>query len=210
MQTDQSELSTHSAADIDLVRSAKRGEMAAFEELVRRHTQRVFSIACHITRSHEEAEDVSQETFLKAFLHLNAFEERAQFSTWLTRIAINAALAVARSSRVKTASAEEPEWETSSALDEVSEWRANPEQLYSRSQLRQLLQQALETLPQAYSTVFLLRDIQGLSILETATALQLSVSAVKTRLLRARLQLRGTLSKSFIQRGLRLNTRDRT
>jgi len=210
MQTDQSELSTHSAADIDLVRSAKRGEMAAFEELVRRHTQRVFSIACHITRSHEEAEDVSQETFLKAFLHLNAFEERAQFSTWLTRIAINAALAVARSSRVKTASAEEPEWEASSALDEVSEWRANPEQLYSRSQLRQLLQQALETLPQAYSTVFLLRDIQGLSILETAAALQLSVSAVKTRLLRARLQLRGTLSKSFIQRGLRLNTRDRT
>ena len=205
MQTDQSELSTHSAADIHLVRSAKRGEMAAFEELVRRHTKRVFSIARHITRSHEEAEEVSQETFLKAFLHLNTFEERAQFSTWLTRIAVNAALAnVARSGRVKTTSAEEPEWETSSARGELSEWRTNPEQLYSRSQLRRLLEQALEGLPQAYSNVFLLRDIQGLSILETAAALQLSVSAVKTRLLRARLQLRGTLSKSFIPRGLRL------
>jgi RNA polymerase sigma-70 factor (ECF subfamily) len=198
MQTDQTQLSTHSAADIDLVRSAKRGDMAAFEELVRRHTKRVFAIARHITRSHQEAEDVSQETFLKAFLHLNAFEEKAQFSTWLTRIAMNAALAVARSSRVKTTSAEVPEWETSSAPDEVSEWRANPEQLYSRSQLRQLLQQALEELPQAYSAVFLLRDVQGLSILETAAALQLNVPTVKTRLLRARLRLRQNLSKTFI------------
>jgi len=198
MQTDQTQLSTHSAADIDLVRSAKRGEMAAFEELVRRHTKRVFAIARHITRSHQEAEDVSQETFLKAFLHLNAFEEKAQFSTWLTRIAMNAALSVARSSRVRKTSAEVPEWETSSAPDEVSEWRANPEQLYGRSQLRQLLQQALEGLPQAYSAVFLLRDVQGLSILETAAALQLNVPTVKTRLLRARLRLRQNLSKTFI------------
>lgn len=212
MQTDQTQHSTHSAADFDLVRSAKRGEMVAFEELVRRHTRRVFSIARHITRSYEEAEEVSQETFLKAFLHLNAFEEKAQFSTWLTRIAVNAALANVRSSRVKTntTSAEEPEWDTIYAPDEVSDWRANPEQLYSRSQLRQLLRQALEDLPQTYSTVFLLRDIQGLSILETATALQLRVPTVKTRLLRARLQLRETLSKSFIPRGLELNTRDRT
>jgi RNA polymerase sigma-70 factor (ECF subfamily) len=210
MQTDQTQHSTHSAADIDLVRSAKRGEMAAFEELVRRHTKRVFSIARHITRSHEEAEEVSQDTFLKAFLHLKAFEEKAQFSTWLTRIAVNAALANARSSRVKTTSAEKPEWENNSAPDEVSDWRPDPEQLYSRSQLRQLLQQALEELPQDYSTVFVLRDIQGLSILETAAALQLRVPTVKTRLLRARLQLRETLSRSFIPRGLELNTRDRT
>lgn len=211
MQRDESQLSTHSASDLDLVHSAKRGEMAAFEELVRRHTSRVFSTARHITRSHEDAEEVSQETFLRAFLHLNAFEEKAQFSTWLTRIAVNAALAnVARSNRVKTTSAEDPERETSSALEEVPDWRANPEQLYSRSQFRQLLRRAFEDLPQVYSTVFLLRDIQGLSILETAAALQLPVPTVKTRLLRARLHLRETLSKSFVPCGLELNTRDRT
>ena len=211
MQTDQTQLSTQAATDIDLVRSAKQGEMAAFEELVRRHTRRVFSIARHITRSHQEAEEVSQETFLNAFLHLSAFGEKSQFATWLTRIAVNAALVnVARSNRVKRTFAEDPQWETRSAPEEVSDWRENPEQLYSQSQLRQLLEQALEELPEAYSTIFLLRDIQELSILETAAALQLRVPTVKTRLRRARLQLRETLSKSFIPRGLELNTRDRT
>jgi len=198
MQTDQSQLSTHSSADIDLVHSAKRGEMFAFEELVRRHTKRVFSIARHITHSHEDAEEVSQETFLKAYLHLNAFEEKAQFSTWLTRIAVNAALTRIRSGGAKMSSSEEPQCEGGSTPDEVPDWRANPEQICSQSQIRHRLRQALEELPQAYSTVFLLRDIQGLSIIETAAALELPIPTVKTRLLRARLKLRENLNKSFI------------
>lgn len=198
MHTDQRQLSTHSPADIDLVHSAKQGEIAAFEELVRRYTKRVFSIARHITRSHEDAEEVSQETFLKAFLNLGSFEEKAQFSTWLTRIAVNAALTnVARSGRTTATSGEESRCERDSAPDEFPDWRANPEQLYSQSQLQQLLRRALEELPQVYSTVFLLRDFQGLSILETAAALQISVPTVKTRLWRARLQLRENLSRSF-------------
>jgi RNA polymerase sigma-70 factor, ECF subfamily len=199
MQTDQSQLNTEPATDRDLVHSAKAGEMAAFEELVRRHTKRVFSIAYHITHSRQDAEEVSQETFLKACCHLKDFEEKAQFSTWLTRIAVNTALCtVARSDRFRVAVNKERSGEPGCLREEVPDWRENPEQLYARSQLRRLLQQALEKLSPAYSTVFLLRDMQGLSIAETAAALQLNVPVVKTRLLRARLQLRENLSKSFI------------
>ena len=89
MENDQNQLNTQSAADIDLVQSAKQGDISAFEELVRRHTKRVFAIASHITRSREDAEEVSQETFLKACRHLKGFEGKAQFGTWLTRIAVN-------------------------------------------------------------------------------------------------------------------------
>ena len=191
--------STHMTTDLDLVHAAKNGHTVAFEELVRRYSKRVFSIARHITRSHEDAEEVSQETFLKACLHLDEFEEKAQFSTWLTRIAVNAALTkIARPDRGKVVQKEDPQWEPDSMLERVPDWRPNPEQLYSQSQLQLLLRRALEELPQAYSTVFLLRDMHGLSIAETAAALRLSIPTVKTRLLRARLQLRQNLSKSFI------------
>jgi len=199
MHIQQSHSDTHPLADIDLVHSAKRGEIPAFEELVRRHTKRVFAVAQHITRSREDAEEVSQETFLRAFLRLCDFEEKAQFSTWLTRIAVNAALtSVARSSRDKVVFHEEQEWESVSAPEQIQDWRLNPEQLYSQSQLREILRQALEALPQAYGTVFILRDVQGFSISETAAVLELSIPTVKTRLFRARLQLRESLSKYFI------------
>ena len=199
MQTDQNQLGTHLASEMDLVHSAKRGDMGAFEELVRRYTNRVFCIAHHITRCREDAEEVSQETFLKAFLHLSSFEEKAQFSTWLTRIALNVALTnVARTRRVKVVFDGGRQGETGWIPEEVADWRPNPEQMYSRSQLQAILRQALEELPQDYSTVFLLRDVQGFSVAETAAALQLSIPAVKTRLLRARLRLRESLSKSFI------------
>ncbi|PWT85480.1 MAG: RNA polymerase subunit sigma-24 [Acidobacteria bacterium] len=191
MQTDQN------STEIELVHSAKRGVISAFEELVRRYTKRVFCIAYHITRCHDDAEEVTQETFLKAFVHLEDFAEQAQFSTWLTRIAFNAALTNVRSRRVRVVVQEDPKGETGWPLEEVADWRANPEQLYSRSELRALLRQALQELPQLYSTVFILRDIQGLSVAETAAVLGVTIPAVKTRLLRARLQLRESLSKSF-------------
>jgi RNA polymerase sigma-70 factor (ECF subfamily) len=190
MQTESSKSNRHPLPDMDLVHSAKRGDIAAFEELVRRHTRRVFAVAQHITRSREDAEEVSQETFLRAFLRLRDFEEKAQFSTWLTRIA--------RCTRDKVVSCEEHEWEGASIPEPVPDWRPNPEQLYSQSQLREILRQALEALPQTYSTVFILRDIQGFSMEETAAVLELSVPTIKTRLFRARLQLRDSLSKFFI------------
>lgn len=199
MQTESSKSNRHPLPDMDLVHSAKRGDIAAFEELVRRHTRRVFAVAQHITRSREDAEEVSQETFLRAFLRLRDFEEKAQFSTWLTRIAVNAALStVARCTRDKVVSCEEHEWEGASIPQPAPDWRPNPEQLYSQLQLREILRQALEALPQTYSTVFILRDIQGFSIAETAAVLELSIPTIKTRLFRARLQLRDSLCKFFI------------
>jgi RNA polymerase sigma-70 factor (ECF subfamily) len=199
MKNDHNQLDMQAAADIDLVRSAKLGDVGAFEELVRRHAKRVFAIASHITRSHQDAEEVSQETFLKVCCHFKDFEEKAQFGTWLTRIAVNTALTkVSRSKFVQIGRDEEPNFNPSSATDDVPDWRPNPEELYSQYQLRQLLRQALEQLPRLYSTVFLLRDMQGLSVSETAAALQISIPTVKTRLLRARLQLRKILSKSFV------------
>ena len=175
MKNDQKLVNTQSVADIDLVQSAKQGDISAFEELVRRHAKRVFGIANHITRSHEDAEEVSQETFLKACCHLKDFEGKAQFGTWLTRIAVNTALTkVSGSKFVQMGREEEPSFDPGCTSNDVPDWRPNPEELYSQSQLRQLLRQALEQLPRLYSTVFLLRDMQGLSITETAAALQLS------------------------------------
>jgi RNA polymerase sigma-70 factor, ECF subfamily len=196
MQTDRNQLSAHLTAEIDLVHSAKRGDINAFEELVRRYTKRIFCIAHHITRCHEDAEEVTQETFLKAFVHLEDFEEKAKFSTWLTRIAFNAALTSVRARRLKVVQ-ETPEEQTGQLLEEVADTRADPEELYDQSQLRTLLRQSLEKLPQLYSTVFVLRDIQGLSTAETAAVLGVSIPTVKTRLLRARLQLRESLSRSL-------------
>lgn len=199
MENDHNQLDTQAVADIDLVQSAKQGDISAFEELVRRHTKRVFTIASHITRSYEDAEEVSQETFLKVCCYLKSFEEKAQFGTWLTRIAVNTALTkVSRSKFVQIVTDQEPNPNPRSTADDVPDWRPNPEELYSQQQLRQQLRHALEQLPLSYSTVFLLRDMQGLSVTETASALQLSIPAVKTRLLRARLQLREILSKSVI------------
>jgi len=201
MQSDQNQLSATSVADIDLVHSAKQGDTGAFEQLVRRHTKRVFAIAHHITRSREDAEEVSQETFIKACCRLKEFQEKAQFSTWLTRIAVNTALTKAGRSNLAENEPKEKRFSPlSGATEDIADWRPNPEELYSRFQLRQKLRQALEELPQMYSTVFLLRDMQGLSAAETAAALQLSIPTVKTRLLRARLRLREILSKSFVPR----------
>ena len=198
MENDQNQVNIQSVADIDLVQSAKQGEISAFEELVRRHMKRVFAIANHITRCHEDAEEVSQETFLKACRHLKDFEGKAQFGTWLTRIAVHTALTkVSHSKFVQIGQEEKASSDPSIATNDVPDWRPNPEELYSQYQLRQRLRRALEELPRLYSTVFLLRDMQGLSIAETAAALQLAIPTVKTRLLRARLQLREILSMSF-------------
>jgi len=194
MECDQNQTETQLTADTQLVTSAKRGDPDALEALVKRNIHRVFSVAWQLTRSREDAEDVTQETFLKACLHLKDFQEKAQFSTWLTRIAVNTSLTKIRSTKwVPAGGDEKPMWESIS--EELSDWRSNPEELYSRSQLRRRLHEALEELPQIYSRVFILRDIYGFSMAETAAALQLSIPQVKTRLLRARLRLRENLSK---------------
>lgn len=184
--------------DVELVHAAKEGNMAAFEQLVTRHTAMIFRIAMHIMACPEDAEDIVQETFLKAFQHLHRFEERARFSTWLTRIAVNTALTKRRDTgRTTTISMDQEADEGGTLADKVGDWKPNPEQLYSKTELRNILQRALTSVPSSYRIVFLLRDVEGLSTEETAEMLGLSVSSVKTRLLRARLKLRERLSQYF-------------
>lgn len=184
--------------DAALVYSAKQGDMAAFEELIKRHTAMIFRIAMHITGSHEDAEDVVQDAFLKAFHNLQRFEERSRFSTWLTRIAVNEALTkLRRSRRGQTISIDDEGDDSMSLGDRIADWRPNPEQDYNASQLWELLQEALASLPDHYRVVFLLRDVEGLSIADTAGMLGLSVPNVKSRLLNARLKLRQSLSRYF-------------
>jgi RNA polymerase sigma-70 factor (ECF subfamily) len=190
---------TETRTDLALARDAKNGDEVAFEELVRRHTRKMFHIALHITKCQEDAEEVVQDVFVKAFTNLDRFEERAQFSTWVTRIAINTALMKVRGrSKYKTVSLSHDEESDAKALPEqIVDWRPNPEQLYSRSELREMLLNALDALPDHYRTIFVLRDIEGFSIAETGELLDLSTTAVKARLTRARLRLRERLSAHF-------------
>ncbi|MGD0796887.1 MAG: sigma-70 family RNA polymerase sigma factor [Acidobacteriaceae bacterium] len=187
--------------DNALVYAAKQGDTAAFEQLVRRHTAVILRVAMHILGSREDAEDVVQDAFLKAFRNLQQFEERARFSTWLTRIAVNEALMKLRGARrARTVSMDEEAEAGISLGDRIADWAPNPEQLYSRAQLKGILQEAFASLPDHQRTVFLLRDVEGLSIAETAELLGLSVPCVKTRLLHARLKLRQRLSECFARR----------
>lgn len=188
--------------DVSLVRFAKQGDMAAFEELVTRHTDMILRVATHITNSREDAEDAVQEAFLSAYLHLQHFEERSRFSTWLTRIAINEALGKLRGSRrAALISIDEEIDECRSLADEIGDWRPDPEESYSRTQLRRILRETLASLPDAYRVVFLMRDVEGLSTADASEALGVSVPSVKARLLRARLKLRKGLSPYFERGG---------
>jgi RNA polymerase sigma-70 factor, ECF subfamily len=184
--------------DLALVEASTNGDMSAFEELVRRYDRRLLRIAHQVTRSLEDAQDAVQETFLKAFEKLHQFQHNSKFSTWLIRIAVNQSLMKLRKRRYAQELPLEYEDASGETLPiEVADWSPDPELLYSRSELREILRQALEKLLPSVRVVFILRDIEGLSIDETARVLNLDPSAVKARLYRARLQLRETLTKYF-------------
>ncbi len=185
--------------ELTLVRAAKAGDIGAFDQLVRRYDRNVFRIAQHITHNREDAEDVVQDAFLKAYENLGKFQEQSKFYTWLVRIAVNEALMRLRRRRPErnVSLDEEVRTEDDSVPREVADWAPNPEQLYSQAELRDILQRTVQGLPPSFRTVFVLRDIEGLSTEETAEALDLSIPAVKSRLLRARLQLRDRLNKYF-------------
>jgi RNA polymerase sigma-70 factor (ECF subfamily) len=182
-----------------LVSEAKAGNYAAFEELVNRYEKKIYRLGLNITGNAEDAEDVLQEAFLKAFEHLPEFREDSRFYTWVVRIAVNEALMKLRKRRtsreVPIADSEDENGEV--LVREYADWRPNPEQEYARAELERILQGAVSVLPSGFRTVFYLRDVEGLSTEETADVLNLSVGAVKARLFRARLRLREELSKIF-------------
>lgn len=182
---------------------AKAGDDDAFTDLVNQYERRVFRMAKQITQNDEDAEDVLQETFLKAYSHLDDFQGNSKFYTWLVRIAVNEALMKLRKRRSdKTVPLDEPiDTGEDVVAREVAVWEDNPEQHYSREEIANILDEAVQSLKPAYRTVFVLRDIEEMSIEETAEALGLSISAVKSRLLRARLQLREKLTRQFKRKG---------
>jgi RNA polymerase sigma-70 factor (ECF subfamily) len=185
--------------EISLVQAAKGGDVAAFETLVRLYDQKVFRIARHITQNHEDAEDVAQEVFLKAFRGLARFQGKSRFSTWLYRIAVNESLMKLRQRRrIHVVPVDEGRPREPAAVPlEIVDWGPNPEQLYRQSELKEILAKALQKLSPMYRTVFLLRDVEGFSTDETAEVLELNVSAVKARLFRARLKLSARLADYF-------------
>ncbi len=185
--------------ELALVQAARTGDVSAFEQLVRRYDRKIFRLAHHITQNREDAEDVLQESFLKAYQNLAGFQGNSKFYTWLVRIAVNESLMKLRKRRTdRTVSLdEEVETEDGSMPREVPDWGPSPEQLYGREELNGILVRTIGGLPASFRTVFVLRDVEGLSTEETAEALALSVPAVKSRLLRARLQLRDRLSRFF-------------
>jgi RNA polymerase sigma-70 factor (ECF subfamily) len=186
-------------SELALVQAAKKGDLEAFSELVKRYDRNVFRIAQHITHNEEDAQDVVQDAFLKAYQNLEQFQGNSKFYTWLVRIAVNEALMKLRRRRTdKTVSIDEDvETEEGSMPREVADWSPNPEQLYGQSELSDILKKTIQGLPPGFRTVFVLRDVEGLSTEETAEMLELSIPAVKSRLLRARLQLRDRLAKYF-------------
>lgn len=185
--------------DLELVAQAKNGHLEAFNELVNRHERKIFRLTHHITGNREDAEDALQDSFLKAFSRLSQFQGSSQFYTWLVRIAVNESLMRLRKQKAHpTFSLDEPiESDDSFMPRERGTWEENPEQMYAQQELREILDRAVQSLSPIFRTVFVLRDIEQLSTEETADALELSVPAVKSRLLRARLQLRDKLSKHF-------------
>lgn len=191
------------ASNEDLVRFAKGGDLAAFEELTSRHERQIYSLAYRILQNSHDAEDVTQQTFLSAVENLANFREEASFTTWLYRIATFAALKVIRKRRgLDTVSLEETagpreDYASIPHPEYIADWRQSPGQLAELNETRQLLDDALAKLDEKHRLVFVLRDVEGLSVLETAGALGLSESNVKMRLLRARLQLREELTRTL-------------
>jgi RNA polymerase sigma-70 factor (ECF subfamily) len=187
--------------DLALVHASKSGDVAAFEELVKRYDRKLLRIAQHLTHNREDAEDVVQEAFLKAFQHVGQFRENSKFSTWLIRITLNQSLMKLRKRRPTREVSIDNDFqsEEDNLPIVVADWAPNPEELYRAAELREILRKTLQELSPGLRVIFVLRDIEGLSLEETAGALDLSVPAVKARSWRARLQLRERLSRYFNQ-----------
>jgi len=186
--------------DLPLVNRALAGDTQAFDDLVRKHECRVYRTALALTNNPEDAEEALQDTFLSVYQHLGEFRRDSRFTTWLTRIAINATLHKIRRRR-DAVSLDDPEvHESEFRPDNVESWRDDPEQLYAAEEIRRLIEEAIDALPPAYRMVFVLRDVSELDTVEAAEVLGLTISALKSRLLRARLMMRETLAERFAER----------
>ena len=197
-------MSAHLDNEETLVLDAQAGSREAFATLLNQYARRLFRLALNITGNQDDAADALQEAFLKAYGSLRAFRRDSRFYTWLFQIVLNESRGVLRKRRRtdRWVSLDEPgETDDFSNLmpREIEDWGDNPEQKYSKTELHEILERNMERLEPTLRLVFLLRDVEELSIAETAAMLDLSVPAVKSRLLRARLKLRELLTQSFRQ-----------
>ena len=186
--------------DTELVKQAQAGDFQAFERLVSGHEGPLYAAAWHLTHNHHDAQDVVQNTFLAAMEHLSSFRAESSFATWVTRIAVNFALKILRSRRQHpNLSLDVPDGDGQAVPvpEYIADWTNDPAQAVQRRELRGILDEAVSQLPEGQRLVFVLRDVQGLSVRQTAEALELTESNVKVRLLRARLALRETLTRRF-------------
>jgi RNA polymerase sigma-70 factor (ECF subfamily) len=178
--------------DEEVVARVLAGETGMFEIVMRRHNQRLYRVARAILRNDGEAEDVMQDAYVRAYEHLDQFAGKAKFSTWLTRIAVHEALA--RQRRGNRYQELEPVSEREGdPMDRFASITPNPEQQASNSEIRRLLEEAVEKLPDSYRIVFMLRDVEEMSTIDTANALEITEENVKIRLHRARVLLRKSL-----------------
>ncbi|HWS71049.1 MAG TPA: RNA polymerase sigma factor [Thermoanaerobaculia bacterium] len=174
--------------DEELVPRIVSGDRALFEVLMRRHNQRIYRAVRAVLRTDADAEDVMQEAYLSAYQHLHQFEGRAKFSTWLTRIAVNAALA--RRGKREGNGMTDSDDDSLEALESVA---PDPEQETLATELREVMEREVAALPDSFRSTFVLREVEGLSTTETAEVLGISEDLVKTRLHRARTTLRDRL-----------------
>jgi RNA polymerase sigma-70 factor, ECF subfamily len=181
-----------------LVAAAKGGDARAFEELVNRYERKIYRLTKHITQNDADAEDAMQDAFLKAFRHLSDFEGGSRFYTWLVRIAVNESLMRLRKRRPNHFSLDEPvKAEEENIPRDLKDWGPSPEQRYEKKEIGSILSKVIEQLEPIYRAVFVLRDVEDISTEDTAQMLGISISAVKSRLLRARLKLREMLHPYF-------------
>jgi RNA polymerase sigma-70 factor (ECF subfamily) len=198
--TDPKPLASTIARDDEaqLVSAAKGGDVSAFEELVNRYERKIFRLGMNITQNREDAEDVMQDAFLKSYQNLDRFQGDSRFYTWLVRIAVNEALMKLRKRRPNQVSLDEPLTDGDDPVfREIEDWGPSPEKKFAQTELNEILTQVIGDLDPIFRVVFTLRDIEEISTEETAQILGISVAAVKSRLLRARLKLRQKLNKYF-------------
>jgi len=183
--------------DLILVDRVLAGDRRAFEPLVRRNERRVFRVTLSILGNIEDAEEAMQDTFVKAFRHLDQFRKEARFSTWLTRIAVNEAVQKRNTRKNFVPLADVDNSEEQFTPKRRESWRSNPEQVYGKQEIHRFVEEAIQSLPEIYRAAFVLRDVEELSAEEAAAVLAISVPALKSRLLRARLMMREALSEKF-------------
>lgn len=177
--------------DAEIVRRVRAGDRALFEILMRRHNQRLYRVARAVVKDEHEVEDVMQQAYVNAFTHLHQFEERSQLSTWLTRITLNEAFGRRRRMKQSESMAKLPsDGDPGAFMETITSSQPDPERQAYAQELRRVLEDAVDTLPETYRTVFMLRDVEGLSTSETGEGLGLGEEAVKTRLHRARAMIR--------------------